>query len=141
MTLSVLRSFACLLLLAFAQTTSFETENRQWRDKRNRELRAEDGWLTVAGLFWLKEGSNSFGTEKGMSIVLPAGSAPENVGTLELAGGVVTLKVADGVKVNDIGGNALQVYEMRFDGEDPPAPFRVGSLTVNVIKRGARYGL
>ena len=59
MILPVLKSIAGLLLLAFAQTTSFEVENRTWREKRNKELRTEDGWLTVAGLFWLKEGSNS----------------------------------------------------------------------------------
>ena len=141
MTLSVLKSIACVLLIAFAQTTSFEAENREWREKRNKELRAEDGWLTVAGLFWLKEGSNSFGTGKEMDIVLPIGSGPVNIGTLDLARGVVTLKVTDGVRASDLGGNALQTYEMRFDGEDPPAPFRVGSLTLSVIKRGARYGL
>lgn len=141
MTLAVLKTISCLLLIAFVQTSSFEVENRAWRAERDKELRAEDGWLTVAGLFWLKEGSNSFGTGKGMNIVLPDGSAPEQIGTLELVGGVVTLKVAGGVKVNDARGNAVESYEMRFDGEDPPGPFRVGSLTLSVIKRGERYGL
>src|SRR5688572_12225263 len=98
------------LLLAFPQG-SFEAEHRKWREQRNKELRAEDGWLAVAGLFWLKQGSNSFGTGKGMSIVLPSGSAPENVGTLELANGVVTLKVTDGVKVN-VGSQGVRHHEM-----------------------------
>lgn len=137
MTLSVCKSFLCLLVFAFAQN-SFEAENRKWREKRNEELRAEDGWLSVAGLFWLKEGSNSFGSGKGMSIVLP--SAPENIGTLELAGGVIKLKVADGVAVK-VGPQTVQAHEMRFDGAKPPAPFAVGTLTLSVIKRGDRYGL
>jgi uncharacterized protein (DUF1684 family) len=141
MTLSVFKTIAFLMLMTLAQSTSFEFENREWRIKRDRELRAENGWLTVAGLFWLKEGVNSFGTGKEMNIVLPASSAPANVGTLELANGIVTLKVAEGVTVNDLGGAALKTYEMRFDGEDPPAPFLVGSLNLSVIKRGARYGL
>ncbi|HEU4713051.1 MAG TPA: DUF1684 domain-containing protein [Pyrinomonadaceae bacterium] len=127
---------SCLLLLLLQ--TSFDVENRAWREKRNKELRAEDGWLSVAGLFWLKEGSNSFGSGKGMSIVLP--SAPERVGTLELANGVVTLRVADGVTVN-VGTEAVRTHEMRFDGEKQPAPFVVGSLNLSVIKRGERYGL
>jgi len=128
-------SFFLLLLLP---QTSFDVENRAWREKRNNELRAEDGWLSVAGLFWLKPGSNSFGSGKGMSIVLS--SAPENVGTLELANGVVTLRVADGVTVN-AGTEAVRTHEMRFDGEKQPAPFVVGSLKLSVIKRGERYGL
>lgn len=141
MTLLGLKTISWLLLLTFVQASSFEVENRKWRIKRDRELRAENGWLTVAGLFWLTEGANTFGTGKEMSIVLPPGSAPANVGTLELANGMVTLKVAEGVKVKDAGGAALQTYEMRFDGEKQPAPFLVGSLNLSVIKRGTRFGL
>ena len=140
MSLSFLKTIAFVVLVTFAQSTSFEAEQREWRDKRDKSLRAADSWLTVSGLFWLKEGSNSFGTWNGMNIVLPAGSAPANIGTLELANGVVTLMVTDGVNVRDWGGNLLRKYEMRFEG-DPPGPFSVGSLTLSVIKRGARYGL
>ena len=139
MLLSVFKISVCVLLVTFTQG-SFEAEHRKWREQRNEELRAEDGWLTVAGLFWLKEGSNSFGTGKGMNIVLPAGSAPENIGTLELANGVVTLRVADGVKVS-VAAETVRTYEMRFDGNQQPPSFLVGSLKLAVIKRGARYGL
>ena len=140
MSLSFLKTIAFVVLVTFAQSASFEAEQREWRDKRDKSLRAADSWLTVSGLFWLKEGSNSFGTWNGMNIVLPAGSAPANIGTLELANGVVTLMVTDGVNVRDSGGKLLREYEMRFEG-DPPGPFSVGSLTLSVIKRGARYGL
>lgn len=136
---SVFKLNLCLLLLLCPQP-SFEEENRMWRKQRDKELRSENGWLTVAGLFWLKEGSNSFGTGKGTDIVL-SGAAPRNIGTLELAKDVVTLKVADGVKVTDSGGEPIQTYEMRLDRDDTPAPFWVGSLTLSVIKRGERYGL
>ncbi len=92
--------------------SSFEAEQRAWRETRNAELRTEDSWLAVAGLSWLKEGSNSFGAGKSMNIVLPPGSAPENVGTLELAHGVVTLRVADGVVVKVV----IRLCErMKFD--------------------------
>lgn len=128
------------LVLLLSLQGSFAAEQRQWREQREKELRAEDGWLTVVGLFWLKEGSNSFGTGKSMNIVLPAGTAPENIGTLELANGVVTLKVADGVTVN-VGPNAVQTYELRFDGATQPASFLAGSLKLSIIKRGERYGL
>ena len=140
MSLSVFKVCICLLLLVCPQP-SFEEQNRTWRNKREKELRSENGWLSVVGLFWLKEGSNTFGTGKSMDVVLPAGSAPAKIGALELANGVVTLKVADGVKVTDIGGGTMQTYEMRLDRDDTPAPFWVGSLALSVIKRGARYGL
>lgn len=139
MILSVFKTFFCLVLLVFVQG-SFEADQRVWREQRDRELRAEDGWLSVAGLFWLKQGSNSFGTGKSMDIVLPAGSAPENIGTLELGDGVVTLKVTEDVTVN-IPPKTIKSLEMRFDGNSPPPSFLVGSLRLSVIKRGERYGL
>src|ERR1700687_5873782 len=30
----------------------------KWREQKETELKADGGWLTVAGLFWLKEGEN-----------------------------------------------------------------------------------
>ena len=140
MTLCLFKVALCLLLLAFPQA-SFEAEQRAWRERRDSQLRAANSWLAVTGLYWLKEGSNSFGSGKSMNIVLPAGSAPENIGTLELAKGVVKLRVAEGVKVSDLGGAPVRTYEMRFDGDSQPAPFLLGSLNLSVIKRGERYGL
>lgn len=139
MILSVFKTFFCFVLLVFVQG-SFEAEQREWREQRDQELRAEDGWLSVAGLFWLKQGSNSFGTGKSMDIVLPAGSAPENIGTLELGDGVVTLTVTEGVTVT-LPPKAIKSFEMRFDGNSQPPSFLVGSLRLSVIKRGERYGL
>ena len=129
-----------LVLVAFLAQSPFQVENQKWREKREAELKSEDGWLTVAGLFWLKEGSNTFGTSSNLSIVLPIGSAPARIGTLELANGVVTLKSAPGIMVL-VDGKPVSEFEMRFDGEKPPAPFTVASLKMSVIKRGERYGL
>jgi hypothetical protein len=86
-----------IVIVATSQT-SFQTEISQWRRQREADLRAEDSWLTVSGLFWLKEGVTSIGTDaKQVDIVLPENSAPSQVGSLELAGRVVTLHVSDGV--------------------------------------------
>ena len=134
----------CLSLLALSFTvlaqSTFETDNQKWREQREAQLKTEDGWLTVSGLFWLKQGPNTFGTSSQENIVLPLGSGPAKIGVLELAGGVVTLKVEDGilVRVND---KPVREFEMRFDDEKQPDPFTVGSLKLSVIKRGERYGL
>ena len=44
-----------------------------WRAEREARLTADDGWLTVAGLFFLREGENTFGSDPLHDIVLPAG--------------------------------------------------------------------
>ena len=33
----------------------------EWRAQRVAALTSDSGWLTLVGLFWLKEGDNSFG--------------------------------------------------------------------------------
>jgi len=128
------------LSMAVYSQTSFQTETEKWRVDHEAEISAEDGWLSVAGLFWLKEGSTRIGTDpKQTDITLPANSAPAKVGTLELSSGVVTLEVEDGVTVT-LNDKPVHNYVMTFDSAKPPDQFKVGSLTLGVIKRGNRYG-
>ena len=55
-----------------------------WRAQRYANLRREIGWLTLAGLDWLRPGANRIGTAPDAEIVLPSG--PPHAGTLTLAG-------------------------------------------------------
>ena len=45
----------------------------------------------------MKPGVNTFGTGPGNDIVFPKGLGPERMGTITVAGGKVTMKLADGV--------------------------------------------
>jgi uncharacterized protein (DUF1684 family) len=96
-----------------------ETEVLKWRADRLAALQAEDGWLSLAGLFWLHEGANPFG--KDAEIALPDG--PARAGAFEFHGGKVTL-----------AGKAIQP-----DGADPAV--KVGRAKLYVIKRGDRFGI
>ena len=125
---------------AYGQS-SFQAETSKWRADHEAEISAEDGWLSVSGLFWLKEGVTRIGTDaKQTDITLPANSAPARVGKLELSSGVVTLNVEDGVTVT-VNDKPVHDYVMKFDTGKPPDQFKVGSLKLGVIKRGDRYGL
>ena len=42
-----------------------------WRSEVEERLKAEDGWLTIAGLFWLTEGKHRFGSGAENDFVLP----------------------------------------------------------------------
>ena len=134
------------LILVFSVTliasgqTSFTADTQKWREQHETEIKAEDGWLTVSGLFWLKEGTTTIGTGEKSNIVLPARSAPVTVGSLELKNGVVRLRVSDGVVVQ-VNDKPVQEYVMTFETDKPPDQFKVGSLKLGVIKRGNRYGL
>ena len=55
----------------------------KWREEVNNNLRRENGWLALAGLFWLRKGENMIGSSPDSDILLPAlrpsGLAPLNL--------------------------------------------------------------
>jgi uncharacterized protein (DUF1684 family) len=121
---------AALLLGAAPVPRAYRATIEDWRAEREARLRAEDGWLAVAGLHWLREGESSLGTDAGNDVVLPAGSAPARAGTLRLRGGRVTLTLAEAAPA---GERAIAP-----DGDDVVA---VGRLRLSVIERSGRLGL
>lgn len=119
-----------------------DAEILAWQKKRLERLTTESGWLTLCGLFWLKEGANLVGADTTGAVVLPAGTAPAKVGVLTLDRGAVTLSVLPGVTVT-IGDSAVSVAPMITDA-DPTADATiatVGRLTMQVIKRGDGYAV
>lgn len=74
-----------------------------WREKREQDLRSATGWLAVAGLFFLKPGANTIGSDPSADIALPPGAAPPVVGSIVNAPDGVWLEPAANaaVAVND----------------------------------------
>jgi hypothetical protein len=63
-------------------TPTYPDAIQAWRHEMEARLRADEGWLTLAGLHWLKEGPNRFGTDPGSDIVLPPPQLRVGRGTL-----------------------------------------------------------
>ena len=108
---------------------TYEDSIRAWQKHRNDGLRAEDGWLTLVGLFWLKPGNNTIGSGEKNDFVLPKSSSPARIGTLHLEGDKVSFTDAKGASRN-----------LSYD-EDKPDKVQVGSISFFVIKRGDRFGV
>ena len=70
---------------------------KQWHKERIESLKKENGWLDLAGLFWLKDGENTFGTSPSNDIVFPKG--PDKIGTFILKDSTVSVKINPGVEV------------------------------------------
>ena len=121
---------------------SYEQELEEWKAKRLASLKGEDGWLTLIGLFWLKEGENRFGSDATGEIVLPEGKAPARAGTLRLTGGKVTLDPNPDAKITSKGQAVAAALELKSDDEDDgPTVLEMGPLSFHVVKRGERFGL
>src|SRR5437868_2978364 len=66
-----------LLVLAADPHTQSVVE---WRKKYEAGLKAPyTGWLSVAGLYWLKQGENLAGSAEGNDVQLPRGAAKAGV--------------------------------------------------------------
>src|SRR4051794_22098160 len=81
---------------AAAPDARYRDEVEAWRQKREADLRAPDGWLALAGLAWLHPGVNRFGSAPDDAIRLPA-PAPPHAGQLTVAGAGITATLAPGV--------------------------------------------
>src|SRR6266478_9817684 len=123
---------------SFAQT-SFDKEIDAWRQSRIAELKSDDGWLTLAGLLWLKEGINTLGSGKSNDIELPR-SAPEKMGEISFNGGSVFLALADKVAAT-VQGQPVSSLELRPDTDAHPTLVRLGTISIALIKRGDRFGI
>jgi len=113
-----------------------------WRGQRLARLKSEDGWLTLAGLFWLKPGQSTVGSAPDNDVVLPA-SAPARVGVLVREGGSVTFALAPNVAAELAGAPLARRQLLRSDaGEKVPDVVKVGpSVTLQIIDRAGRLGV
>jgi uncharacterized protein (DUF1684 family) len=128
-----------LLLLQVSQA-SYQAEIEKWRHEREAALKADDGWLTVAGLFWLKEGKNTVGTDPANNFVLPKRSAPGSVGVFEFHNGGTTFQATAGVPVT-LNGKPTTRATLKPDTSGSPDILRIHDLTMFVIQRGSRFGI
>src|SRR5882724_7105327 len=82
---------------------AYQAEIDSWHQNRLTELKGPKGWLNIAGLYWLKEGINTFGSGEGNGIVFPEGKIPERAGFFMLKQNTVTVEPAKGVEITSKG--------------------------------------
>src|ERR1041384_1320962 len=118
---------------------AYAREIDQWHQKRYDDLKSETGWLTLVGLFWLKEGENKFGSDAANDIALPNKLLSAHAGSFAMRSGVVRLDASQsGFSVD---GKPVQSLELKTDEDAKPTIVRLGSLSFQIIKRGDRLGV
>jgi len=118
---------------------AYEKEIAEWNKKRYDYQKSEEGWLNLAGLFWLKEGINTFGSGSENDFVFPKVKIPERAGFLVVKQGVVTLEAVPGVTfiVNGISVSQHILYHP----DSSRSMVEYGSLRWFVIKRDDKFGI
>jgi uncharacterized protein (DUF1684 family) len=119
-------------------------DDEAFRAARDRELREPDGWLAVAGLFFLEPGANTVGAGPGSDVRLPPGSAPATVGRVELTGAAVRFEPASGVEAR-LNGRALagpaDLTPAGRDGTPPADRIAVGRVQFHLHEPGGRVAI
>lgn len=130
-----------------ANPASFESDDSsyggriaKWRAERLEEVNGENGWTTLVGLFWLKEGKNTIGSSPSNDIVLPKDRAPKFAAVMLLDNGIVHLESRRGADIMK-DGKVVSKLVLDSDADGKPTMLKLGSLIFFVIKRGERLGL
>jgi uncharacterized protein len=132
---------ALILIVALATVDaqpSYRAEIEKHRKDRVEELTAPNGWLAVRGLFWLRDGANTAGSDPGSDVRLPARTA-KRIGVFTLAGDTITFTADPSASVASAGA---PVKTMTLDPRKGEAGGVVtDGVTLFAIRRGARLGL
>ena len=111
----------------------------KWREEMDHNLRRENGWLALAGLFWLRKGGNVIGSDANCDILLPA-RAPKRLGKFEFDGDNVTLNVEADLRV-EVNGMVTKSTQLDADQEDVPSFITFNNMRMVVVRRSKGVGI
>ncbi|MBI2758303.1 MAG: DUF1684 domain-containing protein [Chloroflexi bacterium] len=117
----------------------YEKSILEWRKNDDAKLRGENGWLALAGLFWLNEGPNTAGSDSACDILLPP-RAPASFGTFEFDGKNVSLRVADGLQA-EVNGRSVKRAVLKSRQDPKPSFITFDGLRMVVHKHNGRYAI
>jgi len=117
----------------------YEKSILKWRTEVDTNLRRENGWLALAGLFWLRKGTNLVGSDSDCDIKLPP-RAPKRLGRFEFDGNNVTLYV-ETERAVEVNGVETKTALLDADQEDMPSFITVGEMRMVVVRRSKGVGI
>ena len=112
----------------------------RWRAERVESLTSDNGWLTLTGLFWLKEGDNTFGRAPANSLVLDNAALAETAGSFVLTGHEVRFRAHPGSGVTH-DGQPVSELALAPDASGHPTVLSCGALRFYVIERAGNLGV
>lgn len=130
-----------LMLRAADAPAAYRDQILAWQQHREEGLRSPTGWLTLAGLFWLKPGENTVGSGETSDFLLPH-DAPTQVGVFHVAGSEVTFTSLMGGAVTLNGKPLAGTVTLKHDeDEDKSDKIDAGSVQFYVIDRDQRLAV
>jgi uncharacterized protein len=138
--IAALLATSCTQPAAKVDQKAYAEEIEQYRTARLAELKSDSGYLSLIGLFWLKEGENKFGSDPANEIILPKEKVSRVAGVFVLKNGVVRLEAPANSKIT-ASDKPVTSLELKSDADDKPTVLQLGSLSLQIIKRGDKLGV
>ncbi|MEO5692782.1 MAG: DUF1684 domain-containing protein [Usitatibacter sp.] len=131
----------CFMSAAMAQGIALDPAYvktvKDWRAKAEMGLRRDNGWLTLAGRYPLKQGENTFGTGARNDVVFPSGLGPVGMGSVWIEPGKVTVKLVEGYQMRSWDGDfSERVLVTQGESKDWVTN---GRASFQVIERNGKY--
>lgn len=137
---SILLTIVFVFLTSARAQTDYIKAVEKWRSDEERDLKKEDGWLTLAGLFWLKDGINTVGAGRDFDVRLTPNFKQGKFGEIDFKNGAASLKVESGVEAQS-DGKSISTIDLVSDEKGKPTEIRTGSQTFYLIRREDRFGI
>ena len=118
---------------------TYIAEIEEWRAGRLERLRADHGYLNLAGLFWLPDGTSSFGSADDNDLQFPP-TAAAHVGEFEITAEGVQMSVADDADVR-VDGERVESILMHDDRTGMQVTATSGRLAWSVVNRQGMIGV
>lgn len=116
--------------------SEYEKEVMDIRQRRVEFLKSEKGYLNLVGLFWLKEGHNSFGSGIKNDLQFPE-TFPMNFGYANKSGKTISFSYNEPVILN----NDQDVSSATIDADDRSQVFSLGSFSWFILESGGNYAV
>ena len=130
--------FGIFLAAGFVSVkNTYEEKIKEWQATRTAQLKKPESPLNLAGLFWLDQGENTFGSGSENDIVFPKGSIPKAAGKFILKGETVSIEVKPDIKI--LSNGQLVKDGVIFDKEAKKLEY--GNLRWLVLKSGDKIGV
>jgi uncharacterized protein (DUF1684 family) len=105
---------------------------KTWQQNRIKGLKKN--WLSLAGLYELQEGKNTFGAHQSNDFVFPNPNTPDHMGAFTLENGEVSIKINTDVMVT-YNDDVITEMTLMDDQSGSPTVLQSGSLSWYIIKR------
>ncbi len=112
---------------------------KEWHNKRDSSLTKKNGWLSLAGLYWLEQGENSFGSDSSNQIIFPE-KAPKFMGSFFLNDTTVTITVNKDIEIF-IDSLRINSMQLKNDNQKGRHILTHSTLSWYIVKRTNKFGI